>query len=298
MLTGLGAAAAAGWLADRLLGEPPTRWHPVAAFGHLMTAIESHTYRPSRLAGAAHLAAGVSLAVGVGVISQRVLGRRTATAAPTAICVAGRMLAHEAAITFDLVDGGDLDGARNRVQSLVGRDRERLDAPALVRATIESVAENTVDAVIAPLCWAAIAGAPGVLAHRAINTLDAMVGHRSERYEAFGWAAARADDLANYIPARLAALAVAALTPRRAPAIWRAVREDAPAHPSPNGGVIEAAVAAALDIRLGGTNQYAGHAEHRGVLGNGPEPTTADGRRAIRLTTAAGALIASVGVLR
>jgi len=90
------------------------------------------------------------------------------------------MLAHEAAVTFDLVDRGDLDGARNRVQSLVGRDRERLDGPALVRASVESVAENTVDAVIAPLCWAAIAGAPGVLAHRAINTLDAMVGHRSE----------------------------------------------------------------------------------------------------------------------
>jgi len=298
MLTGTGVAAAAGWALDRLLGEPPARWHPVVASGRVMTGLESRRYRPSRLAGLAHLAAGVGLVVGVGAVAERLLGRRPATAAATAVCVAGRMLAHEATVTFDLLDHGDLDGARTRVQSLVGRDRDQLDEPAIVRATIESVAENTVDAVIAPLCWAALAGAPGVLAHRAINTLDAMIGHRSDRYEAFGWAAARTDDVANYVPARLGAVAVAVLAPRRVGSVWRAVRHDAPAHPSPNGGVIEAAVAAALGIRLGGTNEYAGRVEHRGVLGEGPDPTTADGRRAIRLTNAAGALVAGAAALR
>lgn len=299
MLTGTGAAAATGWVADRLLGEPPARWHPVAAFGATMTALEQRIYRPTRVAGALHLAAGVGLAVGVGCAARRLLGPRAATAVATAVCVAGRMLAREAATTLDLLDRGDLDGARVRVRSLVGRDRDQLDEPAIVRATIESVAENTIDAVVAPLCWAALAGAPGVLAHRAINTLDAMVGHHSERYESFGWAAARADDIVNYGPARLGAAAVAMLTPHRAGAIWRAVRDDAPAHPSPNGGVIEAAVAAAIGIRLGGTNHYAGRVEHRGVLGDGTDPTIADGRQAIALTTAVGALAAgTLAILR
>lgn len=292
MLTGAGTAAAVGWAADQVLGEPPLRWHPVAAFGTTMAALEQRIYRPTRAAGALHLAAGVGLAVGVGWATRRLLGPRAASAVATAVCVAGRMLAREATATLDLLASGDLDGARARSRSLVGRDRDQLDEPAVVRATIESVAENTIDAVVAPLCWAAVAGAPGVLAHRAINTLDAMVGHHSERYEAFGWTSARADDIVNYLPARLGAAAVAALTPRRAPQIWRAVRDDAPEHPSPNGGVIEAAVAAAIGVRLGGTNHYGGRVEHRGVLGDGPDPTIADGHRAVRLTTAAGAAIA------
>jgi adenosylcobinamide-phosphate synthase len=297
MLTGTGGAVAAGWVADQALGEPPARWHPVVAFGGAMTALEQRLYRPTRTAGVVQLAAGVGLAIGVGLVGQRLLGRRLATAAATAVCVAGRMLAAEATITLDLLERGDLDGARDRAQSLVGRDRQELDEAAIVRATIESVAENTIDAVVAPLCWAAVGGAPGVLAHRAINTLDAMVGHRSERYESFGWASARLDDIVSYVPARLGAVAVAALAPRRVGAIWRAARHDAPAHPSPNGGVIEASVAAAIGVRLGGTNEYGGRIEHRGVLGDGNEPTVADGRRAIRLTTAVGAVTAGVVAL-
>jgi adenosylcobinamide-phosphate synthase len=299
MVTPTGTAIGAGWCADRLLGEPSTRWHPVAAFGTTMSALERRYYRSTRIAGVAHLAAGVGIAAGTGLIAERVLGRRVAVALATAVCVAGNMLADEATATLDLLDADDLDGARTRVQSLVGRDRSQLDATAIVRATIESVAENTVDAVVAPLFWAVMAGAPGVLAHRAINTLDAMVGHRSERYEAFGWASARADDVANYVPARLAAVITAALAPSRVRHIVRAVRDDAPAHPSPNGGVIESAVAAALGIRLGGSNVYAGRFEHRGVLGDGTEPTVADGRRAIRLTTLVGTTTAAlVAILR
>jgi adenosylcobinamide-phosphate synthase len=131
-----------------------------------------------------------------------------------------------------------------------------------------------------------------VLAHRAVNTLDAMVGHHDSRYEQFGWASARLDDVANYVPARLTAAAVAAMTPRRARSIWTTVRRDAAAHPSPNAGVIEAAVAAALGVRLGGTNRYGGRIEDRGVLGDGPAPTVADGRRALRLTIATDVMIA------
>lgn len=290
-----------GYAADRVLGDPP-RWHPVAGFGRVAGALERVMHADRRAAGVVHtvlLVGGTAaLAAALGRAAHTPVRRAVWTAAVCWTVLGGRSLDREAAAMAAALQAGDLDGARTRLRSLCARDPATLDVEALTRATIESVAENTSDAVVAPLVWGGLAGPTGMAAHRAINTLDAMVGHRSQRYEAFGWAAARADDLANYIPARLAALAVAALTPRRAPAIWRAVREDAPAHPSPNGGVIEAAVAAALDIRLGGTNQYAGHAEHRGVLGNGPEPTTADGRRAIRLTTAAGALIASVGVLR
>jgi adenosylcobinamide-phosphate synthase len=137
--------------------------------------------------------------------------------------------------------------------------------------------------VTGPLLWAAVGGAPTVLAHRAINTLDAMVGHRNARYANFGWAAARADDAVNWPAARLTALAVIAVRPRRAAAVATVVRRDAPCHPSPNGGVIESAFAAALGIRLGGENSYGGVVEDRGRLGDGPPPTPADGIRALRL---------------
>jgi adenosylcobinamide-phosphate synthase len=193
------------------------------------------------------------------------------------------MLGDEAAAVADLLRGDDLPGARQRIRSLVGRDTSTLDAGELARAAIESLAENTVDAVTAPLWWAMVGGAPAVLAHRAINTLDAMVGHRTLRYERFGWASARADDVANWLPARLSALGVAALVPARATDVARIVRRDAGQHPSPNGGIIEAAFAAALGIALGGTNVYAGHVEPRGVLGDGRPAATEDIARAIRL---------------
>src|SRR5262249_41107178 len=153
----------------------------------------------------------------------------------------------------------------------------------VARAAVESVAENTVDAVVAPALWAALAGAPGVLAYRAVNTLDAMVGHRSTRYARFGWASARLDDAANWVPARVTAALVAAARPARAAAIASAVRHQAPAHPSPNAGVAEAAFAAALGVRLGGRNAYGDRVELRPALGDGPPPAPADVARAVRL---------------
>lgn len=288
-----GVAAAAGWAADRVAGEPPAGVHPVAGFGHGMRLLERMTYRDSRVAGAVHLAVGVGAAIGAGRLMERVLGRRVAATLATGVCVAGRMLADEATTVLDSVAGGDIDGARARLPTLVGRDADALGADEIVRAVVESVAENTVDAVVASIVWGAALGAPGVLAHRAVNTLDAMVGHRNDRYRRFGWAAARVDDLANYVPARIAALEVAVLVPARRSAIVRAVRHDAPHHPSPNGGVAEAAVAAALGVSLGGHNRYHGVDEDRGTLGTGLTPTVADARRAIQLTNRVGLVAAA-----
>jgi adenosylcobinamide-phosphate synthase len=182
---------------------------------------------------------------------------------------------------------GDTDGARARLPALCGRDPAGLPAAELARATVESVAENTCDAVVAPLLWGAAFGLPGLLGYRAVNTLDAMVGHKTLRYAKFGWAAARLDDLANLIPARVTALLTVALAPvaggsgRRAA---RAVLRDGGAQPSPNAGPCEAAFAGALGVRLGGTNVYGGQAERRGTLGDGPPPAPADIDRAIRLS--------------
>ena len=169
----------------------------------------------------------------------------------------------------------------------------RCDEPEIARAVVESVAENTVDAVVAPALWAAAAGAPGVFAYRAVNTLDAMVGHRSSRYEHFGWASARLDDIAGLVPARVTAGLVIAVRPGAASRVARAVREDAPAHPSPNAGIAEAAFAAALGLRLGGANRYGDRIELRATLGDGRTPRPGDIRAAVRLSRdVTGALVA------
>ncbi len=153
----------------------------------------------------------------------------------------------------------------------------------MAAAVIESLAENSVDAVIAPAFWAVVAGAPGAAAYRAVNTMDAMVGHRNDRYRKFGWAAARLDDIANDLPARIFATLVAAVAPDRARAIRTAVRRDAAAHPSPNAGVAEAAVAGALGRELGGPLRYGATVENRPRLGTGPRPTPADIPHAIAI---------------
>ncbi len=198
----------------------------------------------------------------------------------------------------DALEAGDLEAARRWLPRLVGRDVRRLDAAGMARAVIESVAENTSDGIVAPALYAAVGGARGTLAYRAVNTLDSMVGHRDARYRRFGWASARADDAANLVPARVTALLVAAVRPKAAGAVWRAVRRDAGAHPSPNAGVVEAAFAAALGLRLGGTNHYRGRAEERPFLGppDGRVPQVEDIARAIRcsrhVTTALFVLLA------
>lgn len=177
----------------------------------------------------------------------------------------------------DLLADDDLPGARQRLTHLVGRDTSVLDEAEVSRAVVESVAENTSDAVVAPLVWGALLGVPGLVGYRAANTLDAMVGHRGERYGRFGWASARFDDLLNLPGARLSGVLAAALAPTvggRPSAALHAWRRDARRHPSPNAGVVEAAFAGALGVRLGGRNHYAHGTEDRMVLGDG-RPRTA-----------------------
>jgi adenosylcobinamide-phosphate synthase len=289
------AAIALGGGADLVFGDP-RRGHPVAAFGRAAAALEGVAHRPTRRAGAAYAGLLVGAVVVVAALLERRLPRTPIRAVALWTALGARSLMREAGAVADLVEAGDVAGARRRITSLVGRDPDALDAAGLCAAAIESVAENTVDAVVAPMLWTAVAGAPGALGHRAVNTLDAMVGHRSPRYARFGTAAARADDLANWPAARLtAALAVLLGGDRRA--ALHAWRFDAPGHPSPNAGRAEAAFAGALGIRLGGTLAYGGRVEQRPRLGDGREPEPEDVRRAVRLAWKVSAAAAALAAL-
>ncbi|MGN2640480.1 cobalamin biosynthesis protein [Nocardia takedensis] len=275
-----------GFALDRVLGDP-RRGHPVAGFGSAALALERRTYADRRGAGVAHEVLAVGSVVAVGMLARR--GGTIAVAAATWTVLGGHTLAEVGRRMADALEAGDVDAARALLPSLCGRDPEVLDADGLARAALESLAENTSDATVAPLVWGALAGVPGLLGYRAINTLDAMIGYRNERYERFGWAAARTDDVANLLPARLTGSLTVALAPLvgGSPAdALRAWRRDAAAHPSPNAGVVEASMAGALGVRLGGRTDYRHGVEMRPVLGEGPAPTVPDLRRAVRLSEA------------
>ena len=289
------AAIALGGGADLVFGDP-RRGHPVAAFGRAAAALEGVAHRPTRRAGTAYAGALVGAVVVVAALLEERLPRTPLRAVALWTALGARSLMREASAVAELVEAGDIDAARRRVTSLVGRDPDALDAAGLCAAAIESVAENTVDAVVAPLLWTAAAGAPGALGHRALNTLDAMVGNRSPRYARFGTAAARADDVANWPAARLTAALTVVLGGDRRAAL-RACRHDAPAHPSPNAGRAEAAFAGALGVRLGGTLAYGGRVEHRPRLGDGREQGPDDVRRAVRLAWRVSATAAGLAML-
>jgi adenosylcobinamide-phosphate synthase len=217
------------------------------------------------------------------------------TAVATWAVLGGASLAEHGAALARELNADDLAGARHRMPSLCGRDPALLDAGGMARAGTESMAENTSDAVVAPLLWGAVAGVPGLLGYRAVNTLDAMVGYRSARYLRFGWAAARLDDVINLLPARVSGLLFALLAPAvggSPGAALRAWRRDAAAHPSPNAGPVEAAAAGALGVRLGGRTVYPHGVEERPRLGSGRAPTPDDLRRAARLSRLVGAAAA------
>jgi len=300
----LAAGLAAGVALDALLGDP-RRGHPVAAFGTAASALESRTYKDSRLRGAAHATACVLAAAAPAVLMQRRTRGRpplamTAAALTVWAVTGARSLHHEAERAMVAVSEGDLESARKILPSLCGRDPAGLDGGEIVRAVIESVAENTSDAIVAPLLWGAVAGLPGLAAYRAVNTLDAMLGYRSPRYLRFGWASARLDDAANWIPARVTAaltIAMAPLATGSATSSLRTVLRDGGRHPSPNAGRCEAAFAGALGIRLGGTNVYEGVAEARPGVGEGRAPDPDDARRAIRLSRAVTVAATALAVL-
>lgn len=299
------AGVAAGYAADLMLGDP-RRGHPVALFGGAATRLERYTYADSRRAGALH--AGVLLAAlaAVGAAGERMACRRgpvsvaAITAATTFVALGGTSLTRTGARMADVLSAGDVDAGRRLLPSLCGRDPAVLDVEGLIRASVESVAENTSDAQIAPLLWIAVGGVPAVLVYRGANTLDAMIGHHSPRYERFGWAAARFDDALNIVAARVTGVAVAVCAPlvggSPADAI-RAWRRDAGRHPSPNAGVVEASFAGALGVRLGGPTQYAHQLEIRPALGDGPPPQIADLRRAVRLSRAVQFVTAALATL-
>jgi adenosylcobinamide-phosphate synthase len=300
-----GFGRVAGWL-ERLL------WRPSRAAGALYVAalvapptvaaavldrrLRGQPHRPGRPHRRAALVAVTGWAVlGAASLAREAVGLRHALTggaasgpavtepAVTEPAVTQSAAAESAAAPV----AANVAAARARLPRLCGRDPARLDAAGLARATIESVAENTSDAAVAPLLWGAVAGPAGLVAYRAVNTLDAMVGHRSDRYREFGWAAARLDDLVNLAPARLTAALATVLAPAvggRPGAAWRAWRWDAPAHPSPNAGRCEAAFAGALGVRLGGPTVYPYGRSERPWLGAGREPGPADIDRAVTLS--------------
>lgn len=211
--------AAAGLLGDLLLGDP-RRGHPVAAFGRAAAAVERVLWRDHRGWGALHTAVCAGGAVTLSALAaSAVRPSRTAatalTAAATWAVVGGTSLAREARAIGRALETGDLEAARARLPHLCGRDPQALDADGIARAVVESVAENTSDAVVGALTWGAVAGLPGLVGFRAVNTLDAMVGHKSPRYRRYGWASARLDDVAGWPGARLTAVLAAARAPMR-----------------------------------------------------------------------------------
>jgi adenosylcobinamide-phosphate synthase len=299
-----------GYLADLLLADP-RRGHPVALFGRSASRLERLTYSDNRMAGVAHVGVLIGGLAVAGVVAERVSKRHgtswasacstsACTAAATYVALGGTSLARIGADMAVLLEQGDVPAARALLPALCGRDPDSLDAAGLARAALESVAENTSDAAVAPLWWGAVGGVPGLLTYRGVNTLDAMIGHRSPRYSRFGWAAARLDDVMNYLPARTTGLLVAVCAPivggsaRSSLAAWRS---DAARHPSPNAGVVEAAFAGALDVGLGGPTQYEHGLELRPALGEGRPPGVVDLRRSVVLSQAVTALAMVTAVL-
>jgi len=276
-------------LLDRLLGEP-RRWHPLVGFGRLAQRTERLFYgaaaisplsrRLRGLAAVALLVGGLGLAAWV---AQRSLGSWAwlLDAILLYLALGAASLGEHAAAVHRALESGNLDEARRSVGRIVSRDTADMDEAAVSRAALESVLENGCDAVFGALFWFFVAGAPGVVIYRLANTLDAMWGYKTARYRYFGSAAARLDDLLNWIPARLTALTYVLLGSRRT--AWHCWRSQAAAWESPNAGPVMAAGAGALTVRLGGAASYHGCQESRPVLGQGAEAARGDIPRAVAL---------------
>lgn len=298
------AGLALGFAADRLFGDP-ARLHPVAGFGNAASRLETRMYADSRGRGAAYALVLVGSTTTLGVLVERATRHRPlthtlATAMATWAVLGGTSLGGEASTVQRQLAGGDLAAARVQLTHLVGRDTRDLRADEIARATVESLAENTSDAVVAPLLLGGLGGIGGLVGYRAANTLDAMVGHLSVRYSHFGWASARLDDLLNLAGARLTALLSAALAVTVGGSATEAVdtwRRDARHHPSPNAGPVEASFAGALGVTLGGVNTYGDRVEDRHTLGDGPSPTSVDIERASALAARVGVAALLVSVL-
>lgn len=291
---GFAGAMVVAMAVDALLGWPSPlfAWigHPVTWLGRLIGAIDAGWNRASaspalrRAAGVAGTLLVIALAVALGWLLQSLLQflfpwvwiRIALVGILVWPLVALRSLHDHVAAVANPLRGGDIAGAREAVSRIVGRDPAALDEAGIARAAIESLAENASDGIVAPVVWGALFGLPGILGYKAINTLDSMIGHRSERHEAFGWAAARIDDVANFIPARLTGFLFVLLAPKRSEALSCMTR-DARRHRSPNAGWPEAAMAGALGVRLSGPRIYHGSATDEPWLNEGArDPLAAD----------------------
>lgn len=270
---GFAGAMVVAMAVDALTGWPSSLFtrigHPVTWLGGLIAAIDTGWNRETdplalrRVAGVVGALSVIALAVALGWVLQSLLPSGWIGIVLVGILawplVALRSLQDHVAAVANPLLGGDIASAREAVSRIVGRDPAALDEAGIARAAIESLAENASDGIVAPVFWGALFGLPGIFGYKAINTLDSMIGHRSERHEAFGWAAARIDDIANFIPARLTGFLFVLLARRRSQALSCMTR-DARRHRSPNAGWPEAAMAGALGVRLSGPRIYHGTA--------------------------------------
>ena len=287
-----GSELAVACLLDAAVGDP--RWfpHPVRWMGSLVDWCDRCVYR-LLLSAAQQRLAGVLLAVilpaGVYVAATMLiwlgssidpLWGSAATVLLAWTTLAARDLIDHVVAVQQALQSVSLAEARTAVAQIVGRDTEEMDETDIVRATVETIAESTADGIVAPLFYLVLGGAPLALAYKAINTLDSMIGHLDDRYRWFGWASARMDDAANFIPARITALLLvlsAGVVSRSWPAMqrtWQILLRDGGRHPSPNSGRPEAAMAGALGVQLGGINRYDGLPVERPCLGDPHQPLT------------------------
>ena len=279
----------AGWIGDRLLGDPEGWWHPVVSFGKAIAAGERRLNRGKqrRSKGAIF---SLALIVGTYLATALLLGLAGMISEPLRIalvavgvfyCLAGKTLASEVRMVFEAVERST-EAGRKQVSRIVGRDTSRLSPQEIRTAALETLSENLSDGVIAPMFWFLFLGLPGMMAYKMVNTLDSMIGYRSERYRDFGACAARIDDVANFVPARLTACLMLLVSGkwRR----WDFVRRYGRAHASPNSGYPESALAAILDCRFGGTHDYFGQPVEKPYIGtNDRLLTSADMERAVRI---------------
>lgn len=281
----------AAYIWDRIVGDPQAIPHPVIGIGRGIRAVERFIRRlspseralkplgillPLVVVGGTY---GVTWLVLKGMYHVHDYIGWAAEALLIGTTIAAKGLKDAGMAVYRRLKEQDLESARREVGMIVGRDTEQLDEPEVVRATVETVAENIVDAVISPLFFALIGGAPLAMAYRAVNTLDSMVGYKNEKYGNLGWASARLDDIANWIPARMTAVFVtvsAWLHRYDARRACSTALRDARKHPSPNSGWAEASAAGALGIRLGGYNVYKGIRSFRAYMGDTQQPLQAE----------------------
>ena len=268
-----------GWLGDRLLGDPAGWPHPVIAFGKMIAYGEKQLNNGDRRAAKGGLMA-VTLIVGVYLLCRIILDWASdiheylcmaVTALGVFYCLAGKTLITEVKAVFEAVERSTEEG-RRQVSRIVGRDTSDLSPQEIRAAALETLAENLSDGVIAPMFWFTLLGLPGMMAYKMVNTLDSMIGYKTERYLAFGQIAARIDDVANYIPARITAWLMLLVSGNLKKMGF--VRQFGPAHASPNSGYPESALAAILNCRFGGTHNYFGEAVVKPYIGTNERPFT------------------------